>query len=80
MKPVQKRVKKNKQHSPIWPLAFLFCLFVALSYAVPEQKSHSCVDPSHMNCDGICSCDGYGCPPLSEIKLVKDSVNNIGKR
>lgn len=74
MKRVQQKRRKPAKTNPFLFFSFVALLLLGVAKFTPNAYSHSCIDPSHMNCDGLCECDGYGCPSLSEIKLVKDTI------
>ena len=41
-----------------------------------KQNVHVCKDPTHVNCDGVCECDGLECPRMRDyqIEITQDGT------
>lgn len=44
------------------------------SYKQPAK--HSCNDITHINCDGLCECDGLGCEHSPLFPVIQDSYKD----
>lgn len=66
-------MKKSKDYTIT---ALLICFGLAVLGNLPgcyttAESEHTCIDPSHRNCDAVCECDGMQCgKPAFQVDYI----------